>query len=56
MENDSGEMYDLNKDSIDDVIPYLKENMDLFLMMHGNKVLSVILPTTINYTIKSTVP
>jgi len=56
MENDSGEMYDLDKSSIEDVIPYLKENMDLFLMTHKGKVLSVLLPTTISYAIKSTVP
>jgi len=56
MENDTGEMYDLHKDSIEDVVPYLKENLDLFLMTHKGKVLSVLLPTTITYTIKETVP
>lgn len=30
MENDSGEMHDLSSTSIDDVIPYLKENNSLF--------------------------
>lgn len=56
MENDSWEIYELHKDNIDDVIPYLKENMDLFLMLYKGAVLSVILPTVITYTIKSTVP
>lgn len=56
MENDSGEMYDLDKSTIDDVLPYLKENLELFLMTYKGKVLSVLLPTTITYTIKSTVP
>ncbi len=56
MENDSGEMHDLSKDSIEDVVPYLKENMDLFLMVYKGSVLNVILPATVTYTIKSTVP
>lgn len=56
MENDSGEIHDLNKDAIDDVIPYLKENMDLFVMVYQGNVLSVLLPPTVSYLIKSTVP
>jgi elongation factor P len=56
MENDTGEMYDLGEDVVGDVAPYLKENLDLFLMIHNGQVLSVILPATISYTIKSTVP
>lgn len=56
MENDTWEMHDLNKDSIEDIIPYLKENMDLFLMVHQWNVLNVILPVTVTYTIKLTVP
>jgi elongation factor P len=39
MENDSGEIFDLNKDSIDDVIPYLKENLDVLLMIYQGNVL-----------------
>ncbi len=56
MENDSGEMHDLSKEAIEDVVPYLKENMDLFLMVYKWDVLNVILPATVTYTIKSTVP
>ncbi|MDD3262276.1 MAG: elongation factor P [Candidatus Absconditabacteria bacterium] len=56
MENDSGEMHDLSKDSIEDVVPYLKENMDLYLMVYQGNVLNVILPATVTYTIASTVP
>lgn len=56
MENDTGEIQELHKDAIADVVPYLKENLDLFLMMYKGNVLSVILPTTITYTIVSTVP
>lgn len=56
MENDSGEMHDLNKESIEDVVPYLKENMDLYLMVYQGNVLNVILTATVTYTITSTVP
>lgn len=56
MENDSGEMHDLSKDSIEEVVPYLKENMDLYLMVYKGSVLNVILPATVTYTIASTVP
>lgn len=56
MENDTGEMYDLDISLLDGVAPYLKENLDVFLEKHGENVLNVILPTTIQYTIKETVP
>jgi elongation factor P len=49
-------MHDLSKDSIEDVVLYLKENMDLYLMVYQGNVLNVILPTTVTYTIASTVP
>lgn len=56
MENDTWEMHDLNKESILEEVPYLKENMDLFLMVYKGNVLNVILPPTVTYTIASTVP
>ncbi len=56
MENDTWEIFELDIDQIDDVVPYLKENLDVYLMKHNWQVLSVILPTTVEYTIKSTVP
>jgi len=56
MENDTGEIHDLDKDSIEDVVPYLKENMDLFLMVYQGNVLNVILPPTVSYIITSTLP
>ena len=56
MENDTGEMHDLNKSSLEDIIPYLKENMDLFLMVYQGNVLNVILPPTVSYIITSTLP
>ena len=56
MENDTAEMRELDQDDIDDIIPYLKENLDCFLMIHDNNVIWVILPTTIEYTVAQTVP
>ncbi len=56
MENDTGEMYDLNKSMVDDIAWYLKENLDCFVMVYKGSVISVILPPTVAYKIVSTVP
>lgn len=56
MENDTGEIYDLEKDNIDDIVGYLKENLDVYLQMYKWEVINVILPSTISYKIISTVP
>lgn len=56
MINDSWEMHDLNQEDVEDVAWYLKENLDVFLMIYEENVIGVILPTTIEYTIKETVP
>ncbi len=56
MENDTGEMYELSEEAVDDVVGFLKENLDVYLMIYEGNVLGVILPTTIEYTITSTVP
>ncbi len=56
MENDTSEMRELPADEIEDVIPYLKENLDCFLMIFEDKVIGVILPNVIEYTVASTVP
>lgn len=56
MENDTWEMYDLPKEEVDDVAAYLKENLDVYLMIYEWNVIWVILPTTITYKIASTVP
>ena len=55
MENDTGEMFDIEEATIDDITPYLKENLDCYIMKHNGDILSVILPATIEYTIESTV-
>jgi len=56
MENDSGEMHELDAEKVDDITGYLKENMDCYVMVYKGDVISVILPPTISYTIASTVP
>lgn len=56
MENDTSEIHDLDAEDVQDVVPYLKENMDVFLMMHEWKILWVILPKIIIYKIIQTVP
>jgi len=56
MENDTGEMHDLDKSMVDDITWYLKENMDCFVMVYKGNVISVILPPTVSYKIISTVP
>jgi elongation factor P len=56
MEQDTSEIYDLPEDQIEDVIPYLKENLDCFVMIFEGNVIGVILPNVIEYTIAQTVP
>ena len=56
MENDTGEIYDIERDRIDDIIGYLKDNLDVYLQMYEWNVINVILPSTITYKIISTVP
>lgn len=56
MENDTWEIYELEKEEIDDVTDYLKENLDVYLMIYEGNVIWVILPTTVTYKITSTVP
>jgi len=56
MEQDTSEIYDLPEDQIEDVVPYLKENLDCFIMLFDGNVIGVILPNVIEYTIAETVP
>ncbi len=56
MENDTGEMYDIEEDTIDDIALYLKDGLDCYLMKFEGNVINVLLPQTISYTITQTVP
>lgn len=56
MLNDTAEMFELASEDISDVVPYLKENVDCFLMIYESNVIGVILPNVIEYTVAETVP
>ncbi len=56
MENDTSEMHEIEKEDLWDVLKYIKENMDCFLMIHEGNVIGVIPPTSIEYTVIETVP
>lgn len=56
MITDNSEIQEVPTDEIEDIVPYLKENLDVFLMIYNEKVIGVILPTTITYKIVETVP
>jgi len=56
MQLDDSSMYELHKDEIDDVVDYLKENLDVHLMKHQDKIIWVILPDKITYKIADTLP
>lgn len=56
MENDTSTIYEIPAEDLEDVIPYLKENLDCYLMIFDGRVIGVILPNVIEYTIAETVP
>ena len=56
MEGDTGEIHEIEETKIDDIVDYLKENLDVFLTIYQGNVLTVLLPSTITYTIAETVP
>ncbi|UFX83064.1 elongation factor P [Candidatus Absconditicoccus praedator] len=56
MENDTSEIYDIPKEKIEETVPYLKDNLDVFLMIYEGDVIGIILPQTITYKIIETVP
>ena len=56
MENDTGEIHEIQADTIEDITGYLKDNLDVYLQIYNGNVINVILPSTITYVIKDTVP
>ena len=56
MENDTGEIHEIQADTIEDITGYLKDNLDVYLQIYNVNVINVILPSTITYVIKDTVP
>ena len=56
MLNDTSEIFELDGEDLGDVVPFLKEDIDCFLMIYEENVIGVILPSTIEYTVAETVP
>ncbi len=56
IEFDTSELYELSEDMIDDIKLYLKENMDVYLMLYNWNVIGVILPDVVTYKVTETTP
>ncbi len=56
MDNDSFEQLTLSKDQIGDGIKYLKENMSINILKHGNKIIGVDLPNFVELEVTDTPP
>ncbi len=56
MEFDTSELYELSEDLVSDIKGYMKENMDLFLVMYDGEVIGVVLPEIVIYEIIDTMP
>lgn len=56
MINDTGEIHELRSEEVEDVAWFLKENLDVYLMIYQDNIIGVILPTTVEYTITTTMP
>ena len=56
MEFDTSELYDLSEEMVEDIKQYLKENMDVYLMMYNNNVIWIILPDVVTYKVIETMP
>jgi elongation factor P len=56
MDNQSYEQVALSSEDIGDGVQYLKEGMDVTIVMHDSKALTVDLPKKVQYTVKETEP
>jgi len=56
MEFDTSELYELPEELVDDIKKFLKENMDVYLMMYNWNVIWVILPDVVSYKVVETTP
>lgn len=53
MDGQTYEQVEVDAENIPDVIPYLKEGLEVTVTMHEGRPLSVVLPKKVEYTIKS---
>ena len=56
MEFDTSELHELPVEMIEDIKLYLKENMDVYLMMYEWNVIWIILPDVVSYKVIETMP
>jgi len=56
MEFDTSELYELPEEMVEDIKQYLKENMDVYLMMYNGNVIGIILPDVVTYKVVETMP
>lgn len=56
MDNDSFDQITLSKDQIGDGVKYLKENMNINILMHGTKILGVDVPNHVELEVVETPP
>lgn len=56
MDMDNYEQVELNEAQIEEELKYLKENMEVHLIMYGDETLGVELPNTVTLTVSETEP
>ena len=56
MDTDTYDQLTLPGDEIRDQLNYLKENMNVKIIMHGNETLGIELPKTVDLAVKETEP
>jgi elongation factor P len=56
MDEETYEQHPLSRDLVDEAIPYMKENMSVKVLWHGDKPLSVELPQFVELEVKKTEP
>jgi elongation factor P len=56
MNNQTYEQIEIQKDSIEESIPYLKDGLEVTVTMHGDNALTIELPKKIEYVIASAPP
>lgn len=56
MEFDTSEIYDLPEEMVEDIKDYLKENMDVFLVIYQWNVIWIIIPEVVTYKVIDTTP
>lgn len=56
MDTETYEQFALGKDILEDAVRYMKDNMNLFLLFHNDKVLDLELPNTVELEVVETAP